>query len=134
MELDHILRETSSTKPQRCHESHGTKILIFHTAGSSSRRRLWAVWLDWAIYCTLGNCLQPIATIFLTKLPTFLAIFLKVSKSFLFRVKSFFGNFDRRLATFTGHTWVLVFLSVFMLSIFLCHLLASPEKIAMLFN
>ena len=100
MELDHILRETSSTKPQRCHESHGTKILIFHTAGSSSRRRLWAVWLDWANYFTLGNCLQSVATIFLTKLPTFLGNFFKGVEIFPFsseiifwQLWQTFGNF-----------------------------------------
>ena len=36
--------------------------------------------------------------------PHFLAIFVKRSKSFMFLVESFLGNFYRHLATFTGHT------------------------------
>ena len=32
------------------------------------------------------------------------AFFVKVSKSFIFLVKSFLGNFYRLLATLTGHT------------------------------
>ena len=54
---------------------------------------------DWAIYCTLGDFLKPLATINLTKSPTFL-----VSKSIIFLVKSFLGNFNRHLAIFSGHT------------------------------
>ena len=49
------------------------------------------MWPDWAIYFTLGNFSKPVATIILAKLPTFLAIFVKVLKSFL--VKSFWANF-----------------------------------------
>ena len=51
-------------------------------------------------FCTLGNFLKPVATIILPKLPTFEAIFVKVSKSFDFLVKSFLGRFNRHLATF----------------------------------
>ena len=59
-----------------------------------------SVWPDWAIYCTLGNFSKPMATIILSKLPTFLGNFLKQSKSFIFLVKSFLGNFYKNLATF----------------------------------
>ena len=37
-------------------------------------------------------------------LPFSLAIFVKVSKSIIFLVKSFLGNFYRHLAIFSGHT------------------------------
>ena len=52
------------------------------------------MWPDWAIYCTWGNFLKPVAS-----------IFVKVSKSFIFLVKSFLGNFYRRLATLNWSHW-----------------------------
>ena len=60
----------------------------------------YTVWPDWAIYCTLSNFSKPVVKIILPILPTFLSIFLKVSKSFIALVKSFLGNFYRLLATF----------------------------------
>ena len=48
--------------------------------------------------------LKPLATINLSKSPTFLGNFCKVSKSIIFLVKSFLGNFNRHLAIFSGHT------------------------------
>ena len=47
-----------------------------------------------------GNFSKPVATISLPKSPTFLGNFYNVSKSLIFIVKSFLGNFDRHLATF----------------------------------
>ena len=41
-----------------------------------------AVWSDWAIYCTLGNFLKPLATIFLPNLATFLGNFCKGVQNF----------------------------------------------------
>ena len=38
-------------------------------------------------------------------LPHFLAIYAKVSKSIIFLVKSFLGNFDRHLASFYWSHW-----------------------------
>ena len=58
-----------------------------------------AVWPDWAIYWTLGNFSKPMATINLPKSPSY-AIFVKVSKTIIFLVKSFLGNFYRHLANF----------------------------------
>ena len=58
------------------------------------------MWPDWAIFWTLGNCSKPLATINLPKSLTFLAIFVKVSKSIIFLVKSCLGNFYRHLAIF----------------------------------
>ena len=52
------------------------------------------------IYCTLGNFSKPV--IILPELPTFQAIFVQVSKSFIFLVESFLGNFYKHLVT--GHT------------------------------
>ena len=52
-----------------------------------------AVWPDWAIYCTLGNFSKPVATIILPKSPTFKALFVKVSKSFIFQGESFGNHF-----------------------------------------
>ena len=60
----------------------------------------FVVYRHWAIYCTFGNFSKPVATIILPKLPTFQSNFVKVSKSFIFLVKSFLGNFCRHLATF----------------------------------
>ena len=37
-----------------------------------------SVWTDWAIYWTLGNFLMPLATINVSKSPTFLGNFCKV--------------------------------------------------------
>ena len=51
------------------------------------------VWPDWAIYWTYGKFLKPLATINLPKSPTFLGIFVKVSKCIIFIVKSFLANF-----------------------------------------
>ena len=60
----------------------------------------WAVWPDWVNYCTLGNFSKSMATIILPKLPTLLGNFLKMTKSFMFPVESFLGNFYRHLVTF----------------------------------
>ena len=51
-----------------------------------------------------GQLLKPLATIYLPKSPTFLGIFVKVLKHFIFLMKSFLGNFYRHLAIFYGHT------------------------------
>ena len=58
------------------------------------------VWPDWAISCTLGNFLNPVAIIILPKLPTFFAIFVKASKTFIFLGKSFLGNFLQTFGDF----------------------------------
>ena len=58
------------------------------------------VWPDWAIFCTFGYFLKPLAKINLPKSPTFLANFLKVPYSIIFLVKSYLGNFCRHLAIF----------------------------------
>ena len=70
----------------------------------TTRTGLLPVRPDWAIYWTLGNFLKPLATTNLPKSPTYLGIFVKVSKSIIFLVKSFLGNFYRHLAIFSGHT------------------------------
>ena len=67
-------------------------------------KRSRTVWPDWAIYCTLGNFSQPVATIILPKSPTFLGNFCKGVKIFLFSSKIIFGQLYRHLATFSGHT------------------------------
>ena len=67
------------------------------------------MWPDWVIYWTFGNFLKPLATINLPKSLTFLGIFVKVSKSLIFLVKSFLGNFSRHLAIFSGHTGYIAF-------------------------
>ena len=51
-----------------------------------------------------GQVLKPLATINLPYSPTFLGIFVKVTKSFIFPVKYFLGNFYGILAIFSGHT------------------------------
>ena len=67
------------------------------------------VWKVWGVQsrvtrlCNLlhfGTLFKACATIILPKLLTFLAIFVKVSKSFICLLKSFLGNFYRHLVTF----------------------------------
>ena len=58
---------------------------------------------DLAIYWHLGKFFRPLATINLPKCHSW-AIFVKASKSIIFVVKSFLGNFYRHLAIFSGHT------------------------------
>ena len=57
-------------------------------------------------FCTLGDFLKRLATINLPKSHTFLGNFVKVSKSFIFLVKSFLGNFYRHLAIFFWSHWL----------------------------
>ena len=64
-----------------------------------------AVWADWAIYCTLGNFSKPVATIILSKWPTFLGNFWKGVKIFHFSSEIILGNFHWCIwRLFTGHT------------------------------
>ena len=56
------------------------------------------------------------ATINLPKSPTFLANFVKVSKSFIFLVKSFLGNFYRHLAIFFWSNCQCYFVSILTLA------------------
>ena len=63
------------------------------------------VWPDWAIYWTFGHFSKPL---FCPKLPHSQAIFVKVSKSWIFLVKSFLGYFYRHLAIFDWSHWLLL--------------------------
>ena len=47
---------------------------------------------DWAIFCTLGNFLKPLATIILPKSPTFLGNSCKGVKIFNFSSEIIFGQ------------------------------------------
>ena len=60
-----------------------------------------AVWLDWAIYCTLGNFLKPVATIILPESATLLGNFCNLS---FFSWNDFWATFTDLLRIFTGHT------------------------------
>ena len=57
-------------------------------------------WSDWAIYCTLVNFSKPVERIILSKSLAFLAILVKVSKSFIFLVQSFWTFTDHTVPTF----------------------------------
>ena len=72
--------------------------------GGSTSTHLHSVWPDWAIYWTLGKFLKRLATIYLPNLPHSLAIFVKVSKSIDFLVKSFWATFIDIWRFFSGHT------------------------------
>ena len=63
-----------------------------------------SVWPGWTIYWALGNFLKRWQQLICPNLPHSLAIFVKVSKSIIFLVKSFLGNIDRHLAIFSGLT------------------------------
>ena len=73
---------------------------LFFPISYLPRHHSQVVWPDSTIYWALGNFSKPVATISLPKSLTFLAFFVKVSKSLIFLVKSFLGNFYRHLATF----------------------------------
>ena len=57
--------------------------------------RFFALWVTF---------LKPLASINLPKSPTFLGIFVKVSKSFIFLVKSFWETFIDIWRFLSGHT------------------------------
>ena len=69
---------------------------------------LLAVWPDRAIFCTLSNHSKSVPTIKCQNLPHSYAIFVKVSKSLIFLVKSFLGNFYKHLAIFIWSHCLLV--------------------------
>ena len=64
-----------------------------------------------------------LATINLPKSPKLLGIFVKVSKSLIFRVKSFLGNSYRHSAIFSGHTGFNINRAAFCLGRYSLHLL-----------
>ena len=74
---------------------------LFHQK-QSSKAYLWTVWPDWAINWTLGNCLKPLATIYLPTLPTFLGNFCQCVKIFNFSSEIIFGQL---LLTFVDFFW-----------------------------
>ena len=51
-----------------------------------------SVWTDWAIFCTLGKFLKPLATTNLPKSPTFLGNFCKGVKIYHFYSEIIFGQ------------------------------------------
>ena len=61
---------------------------------------------DLAIYLNLGKFLKLLVTINFPKSATFLDIFVKLSKSFIFLVEPFLGNFNRHLAIFFLSHWI----------------------------
>ena len=73
---------------QKCHK----RIIVLIINQCDQIVRFFALW---------GKFLKPLATINLHKSLTFLAIFVKVSKSIIFVVKLFWGNFYRHLAIFS---------------------------------
>ena len=84
--------------------------LLCRMLSGSKCFKLWTlgtVWPDWAIYWALGNHSKPVATITIyPNHPHCWAIFVKVSKSFIFLVKSFLGNFFRHLVIFICPHWL----------------------------
>ena len=57
-----------------------------------NRQQQQPVWPDWAIYCTLGNFLKPLATIILPKSSTLLGNFCKGVKIFHIFSEIIFGQ------------------------------------------
>ena len=63
------------------------------------------VWPDWAIFCSLGNFLKPLAPINLLKSPTFLGNYCKGVKIYHFSCELIFGQLLLTFANFyAGHT------------------------------
>ena len=88
-----------------CRGGQCCKPFLLHTdaalnCGYICKYSLANVWADWAIYWTLGNFSSLWQQLILPKSPTFLGNFCKLSKSLIFLVKSFLGNFYRHLAIF----------------------------------
>ena len=65
------------------------------------------VWPDWAIYCTLGNFLKPLAMFNLSESPAFLGNFCKGVKIYHFSREIIFGQLYRHLAIFFWSHWSL---------------------------
>ena len=65
------------------------------------------MWPDWAIHWTLGNFLNPLATIILPKSFTFLCNFCIGIKIFIFSSEIILGNFYRHLAIFFWSHWII---------------------------
>ena len=78
-----VLRKSDMlAKEQVAHVRAERDILVsFWVKARSDVRKSLPVWPDWAIYCTFGNFLKPLATI---NLPQSWLIFEKWSKSFIF--------------------------------------------------
>ena len=64
------------------------------------------VWPDWAFFALWPTIQNRWQQIFYPNCPHCKAIFVKVSKSFIFLVKSFLGNFYRHLAIFIWSYWM----------------------------
>ena len=79
-------------------------LLLNAAAVLSPRRTYVPVWPNWAIYWTLGNFWKPLATINLSKYPTFLSNFCKGVKIYHFSSEIILGNFLDIWQFFSGHT------------------------------
>ena len=73
-----------------------------HKSHKVNRRNLRSVSVrpDWAIYWTLGNFQSLLQQLICPNLLHSQAIFVKMSKSLIFQVKSFLGNFYSHMAIF----------------------------------
>ena len=81
----------------------GTIQLLISIHQQTKRCLSHPVWLDWAIYWTLGNFLKPLATIILPKSLTFLGNFCKGVKSYQFSSEIIFWQL---LAIFFWSHWI----------------------------
>ena len=63
-------------------------------------RRCWTEWPDWAIYCTLGIFLKPLATMNFPESPTFLGNFWKGVKILNFSSEIIFGHLWQTFGNF----------------------------------
>ena len=101
---DYVLKNAGFVSPEL--KKFGN--FYFSIPSGFHQRLIVAVWLDWVIYCTLGNFSKPIARIIFPKLPTYSSNFCKVVKIFNFSSEIFLGNFYRHLATFYLSNWLVV--------------------------
>ena len=92
------------------------------------------MWPDWAIYCTLGNFLKPVATIILPKFPTLLGYFWKGVQTFHFSSEITFGQLlqtfgDLLLVTLlTNEPSIVVQMIILLLNI-ICSNLVTSKKV-----
>ena len=92
---------------KRCSQRQHVAITLRFGCDKYKLEGCFAVWPDWAIYCTLGNFSKPMATIILPELPTFLVNFCKGVKISHFYSEIISGHLLKTFGDFLLVTLVL---------------------------
>ena len=86
-----------------------------------------SVWPDRAIYCALGNFSKLVATIILSKSPTFLSNFWKGVKIFYFSSEIILETFTKAFGDYTGHTGLCSYLQYDQMSTLFFNIWSFPS-------